>query len=187
VIHSIDLDHLAAGGPVRRLLAWDVVRILDINGFDAGLEFGLNEFEGTRSDLFENRGAFRCVGETLRHHERHERRWLADRLQNQAVGFFQLQRDGLRVGGLQARGKVHELLAHAVACAPAFQRGNAIFRRDGFAIMPFEPVAEGERISELVVGNFPIRHLRLDLEIGIRRQQRVINHVAVIARNVRGG
>ena len=89
--------------------------------------------------------------------------------------------------GLDAGGEIHQLLAHAVVLAPALQRGDAIFRRDRRAVMPLQAVAQGEGVGELVVADFPVRHLRLDLEIGIGRQQRVVDHVAMIARDVGGG
>ena len=53
--------------------------------------------------------------------------------------------------------------------------------------MPLQSVAQRKGVGELVVGDFPIRHLRLDLEIGIGGQQSVIDHVAVIARDIRPG
>jgi hypothetical protein len=67
------------------------------------------------------------------------------------------------------------------------QRGHAILSRYRGAIVPLQAVTQRERIGELVVGNLPFRHLRLDLEVGIGRQQRIIDHVAVVALDVGGG
>ena len=140
---AIDLHHLAAGGPARRLLARHVVLVLLIGHLHAGLEFSLHEFERTGADLFRDRLARLGVSaKPLRHHERHQRRRLADRLQHQAVGLLQFQRDGLGVGGFDAGGEIHQLLAHAVVLAPALQRGDAVFRRDRLAVMPFQAVAQ---------------------------------------------
>ena len=168
-------------------LARHIVRVLLIDRLHAGLEFRLHELEGAGSDLLLDLLAGRRLRQPLRHHERHQRRRLSDRLQHQAVGLLQFQRDGLGVGGLDAGGKIHQLLAHAVVLAPALQRCHAILRRDRRAVMPLQAVAQREGVGELVVGDLPVRHLRLDLEIGIRRQQRVVDHVAVIARDVGGG
>src|ERR1700732_3269419 len=51
----------------------------------------------------------------------------------------------------------------------------------------FQTVAQSEGVGELVIADFPVGHLRLDLEVGVFRQQRVIDHVAVIAGDVGGG
>ena len=51
--------------------------------------------------------------------------------------------------------------------------------------MPEQPVAQGDGMGELVVGDFvAFRHLRLDLALGVNREQRVVNHVAVVAGDV---
>ena len=165
---AVDLDHLAAGGPARRLLARHVVVVLLVGHLHAGLEFSLHEFERAGADLLGDRLARLGLGQPLRHHERHQRRRLAERLQHQAVGLLQLQRDGLVVGRLDAGGEIHQLLAHAVVLAPALQRGDAVFRRDRLAVMPFQAVAQGEGVGELVVADLPVRHLRLDLEVRSR-------------------
>ncbi len=53
--------------------------------------------------------------------------------------------------------------------------------------MPFEAVAQSEGVSQPVVGDLPARHLRLDPEVGVHRQQRIVDHVAVVARDVGRG
>ncbi|MNC86852.1 hypothetical protein D3C83_25380 [compost metagenome] len=54
--------------------------------------------------------------------------------------------------------------------------------------MEFQPVAQRERVGQLVRAEFPlVHHLRLDLELRIDREERVIDHVAVVARDIRGG
>jgi hypothetical protein len=51
-----------------------------------------------------------------------------------------------------------------------------------------EPVAQRERVRELILAHFVlVHHLRLDLELLVHREQRVVHHVAVIARDVRRG
>ncbi len=54
--------------------------------------------------------------------------------------------------------------------------------------MEFEPVAQRKGVGELVARELPlVHHLRLDLEFGVGREQRVVHHVAVVARDVGGG
>ena len=52
---AIDFDHLAAGGPARRLLARHVVGVLLVGHLHAGLEFSLHEFERAGADLLGDR------------------------------------------------------------------------------------------------------------------------------------
>ena len=54
--------------------------------------------------------------------------------------------------------------------------------------MELESVAERERVGQLILGEFVlVHHLRLNLELGIGGKQRVVDHVPVIAGNVRRG
>ena len=108
-------------------------------------------------------------------------------LQHQAVGFFQFQRDGSGISGFETGGEFHQLLAHGIRLGPALQRRHAIFRGDRRAVMPFQSVAQREGVGELVIADLPIGHLRLDLETGIGRQQRVEHHVAMVTGDVGGG
>ena len=66
--------------------------------------------------------------------------------------------------------------------APALDRGDAVGRRDRLAVMPFEAVAQGEGVGELVGRDVVlVDHLRLDLELLVHREQRVPDEVAVIS------
>ena len=81
--------------------------------------------------------------------------------------------------------RLRELLAHRVARRPALQRGDAILRRHRLAVVPFQPVAQLEGPGQAVVAGRPaVDHLRLDLELLVHGEQRVVEHVAVIARDV---
>jgi hypothetical protein len=54
--------------------------------------------------------------------------------------------------------------------------------------MPFQAFAQAKRVGDLVVRDAPgLNHLRLDLQVGIQRKQRVVNHVPVIAHDVGRG
>jgi hypothetical protein len=76
----------------------------------------------------------------------------------------------------------HELLAHRIARAPALDRGDAVLGRHRLAVVPFEAVAQGEGPGELVGRDLVlVDHLRLDGELLVEREQRVVDHVAVVA------
>jgi hypothetical protein len=54
--------------------------------------------------------------------------------------------------------------------------------------VPFQAIAQGEGPGELVGRDLPlVDHLRLDLELVVEGEQRVVDHVAVMGGNQRGG
>jgi hypothetical protein len=54
--------------------------------------------------------------------------------------------------------------------------------------VPLEVVAEGERVLHAVLRRAPlVDHLRLDLELLVGAEERVVDEVTVVARDVRGG
>ncbi|MOA33484.1 hypothetical protein D3C78_1547830 [compost metagenome] len=54
--------------------------------------------------------------------------------------------------------------------------------------MPLLAVAQGHRVGLAVRRDFPLlKHLRLDLVVGVGGQQGVVDHVAVPRRDVRRG
>jgi CRP/FNR family cyclic AMP-dependent transcriptional regulator len=79
-------------------------------------------------------------------------------------------------------------LSESISLRPALDRGDAVGRAYGLAIVELESVAQRENVSELVFAELPfVDHLRLDFELLVRGEQGVVHHVAVIARDVRGG
>ena len=82
----------------------------------------------------------------------------------------------------------HHLLAERVLRGPALDRGDAVLGRDRRTVVPGQSVAQRERIGELVRRNVVlVDHLRLDLALLVHREERVVDHVAVIAGDVGGG
>ena len=60
--------------------------------------------------------------------------------------------------------------------------------RTGCAVMELQAVAQREGVGELVVAELAlVDHLRLDLELRVDREQRVVDHVAVVAGDVGRG
>jgi hypothetical protein len=54
--------------------------------------------------------------------------------------------------------------------------------------VPFEAVAQRERPGELVAAHAPfVDHLRLDLQLFVEREQRVVDHHAVVGADERRG
>ena len=185
---AVDLRALAAGGEARRLGARRVVRVADVDRLRARNPLPGDEHERPGADGFGH--LFERVGlrEAGRHHERHVRRNLAERLQDEAVGRLQGQRKGPVVDGLEALGGVHEFLPHAVARAPAPDRGHAIGRRHRRPVVPEQAVAQAEGPHQAVGARRPVLdHLRADLESLVEGEQGVVHHVAVVAADVGGG
>ena len=75
-----------------------------------------------------------------------------------------------------------------VARAPALDRGDAVLGGDRRAVAPFQAVAQGDGPGQLVVGDrVLLRHLRLDLEVGVLGEQHVVDHVAEVSGDQRRG
>lgn len=51
--------------------------------------------------------------------------------------------------------------------------------------MELETVTQRERVDFLVVGNRPVRHLRLRLEILVHGDQHIVDHIGMITRDMR--
>ncbi|WP_254281409.1 hypothetical protein [Halomonas sp. TA6] len=81
----------------------------------------------------------------------------------------------------------HQHQATGVALRPALERGDAVGGGHRLAIVPGEPVAQGEGVGQAIVGDFPVGHLRLRLERFIHPEQSIEDHVAVVAGDVRRG
>ena len=189
-IHSTrsTLAMLAAGEARGRLGARLVLGVLEVDGLLAGLPLVLLEHEGAGADGLGDLRVGAGLRDPLGHHEGDVGGGLAERAQHQAVGLPKLHDEGLGVRRLQLGDEAHELLAHAVARAPALQRDNAVLGRHGLAVVPFEPIAQREGPGELVVADRPfVDHLRLDLKVAVERKQRVVDHHAVVRADQRRG
>jgi hypothetical protein len=186
--HAVDLDDLAAGEPRGWLRARLVFRVLEVDRLLAWLPLVLLEDEGAGADRLGDLCVGIGLGDTLGHHEGDVGGRLAERGEHEAVGLLEPHDERLGVHRLQFGDEAHELLAHAVAHAPALQRGDAVLRRHRLAVVPFEPVAQREGPSELVVTYAPrVDHLRFDGELLVERKQRIVDHHAVMGANQRRG
>ena len=185
-LDAVELDDLAAGQARGGLAARLVLRVLDVDRSSRPASIRrrlkMNGPEPiTSSTLICVLGSVSAT--RFGHHEGHVRRRLAERLQHQAVRLLQLQREGLGVRRpSMSPTRAHQLLAHRILGAPALDRGDAVLGGDRLAVMPFEAVAQGEGLGELVGRDVVlVDHLRLDLELLVHREQRVPDEVAVIA------
>ena len=187
-LDAVDLDHLAAREPGGRLGARLVLVELDVDRLVAGLPFVALEHERAGAGEIGDLGVRIGLGDALRHHERHVRGGLAEREDEQAGLLLELDREGLRVAGRHRVDEAHHLLAERIFRGPALDRGDAILRCDRGAVVPGKAVAQREGVGELVGRDVVlVDHLRLDLALLVHGEERVVDHVAVVARDVGGG
>ena len=180
-LDPVDLHDLGSGEAGGRVRARLVFRVLDVDRLLAGLPVLVPEGERPRAgevgDLLVRVG----VGDALRHHEGHVGAGLGERLEHEPVGLLERHPDGLFVRRLEAGDEGQELLPHGVAGPPALERGDAVLGRDRLAVMPCEPVPQGEGPGQLVGRDLvAIDHLRAHLELVVEREQGVVDHVAVV-------
>ncbi len=130
-----------------------------------------------------------ALGHPLGHHERHVGARLAERFEHQPVGLLQHHLDRLGVRRRRARPTYgHAASGPSNRGAPALERGDAVGGRHRLAVVPFQAVAQGEGPGELVGADRPaVDHLRLDLQLVVEREQRVVDHVAVVSGDQRRG
>ena len=149
-LDPVDLDHLAAGQARGGLAARLVLGVLEVDVLLAGLGLGVDVDEGARADLAVDLLERVGVGDRLGIMKGTCELRLAERVEHQAVGLLQHHLEGLGVDCLELLHEVHELEAHRVALAPALDRGDAILRGDRLAVVPLQPVAQGEGPHRLV-------------------------------------
>jgi hypothetical protein len=115
------------------------------------------------------------------------RRRLAERLDHEAGGLLQRDAELILADRLHLLDEGHEGAAHGVALAPAFERGDDVLARHRRAVVELEPGAQLEVVNLLVRRHLPrVDHLRLDPALLVGAEQRVVDHVAVVAAHVGG-
>ncbi len=111
---------------------------------------------------------------------------LRHQVDDEAVGLLQRDGEGLVVLLGDVLDAQHHVLAAAVARRPAPDRGDDVVRGDGRAVRELQAVAQLEGVGELVVRDAVFRHhLRLRLHVLVEREQRVVDHRAVVGGDVR--
>ena len=183
----IDLGHLAAGQARGRLGARLVVGIAEIDDLLAGLPFVLLEDERPRARRVGNLLGDRSLGDPLGHDEGRNGGRLGQRLQHHAIGLLQDDLEGPVVERLHFLGLLAQQAAQRILGGEAPDRRQNVRRRHRLAVMPLQALAQLEGPGELVVAHRPaLDHLRPRLELGIEREQRVVDEIAVIADDVGG-
>ena len=186
-LDAVHLHDLAAGQRRRRVGARLVLVELRVDGLVARLPLLLAEHERSRAREVGDLRVGIGLGHALGHHERDVRGRLAERAEHEARRLVDhdLERPG--TDDLDVLDERHQLLAHRVFGRPALDRGDAVLGGDGLAVVPHEAVAQRERVRELVLADLVlVHHLRLDLALGVHGEERVVDHVAVIAHDVGG-
>ncbi len=185
---AVELALLAAGKTARRFAARHVVRVAHEDRLVARHPFVALEDEGAGTHYLGQRRGGRHLGQPLRQDHRRKARWLGQRIEHHAEGLLEREREIARVGRLPLGTGVAHGAAQAVARPPALQRGDGVGRGDRAAVREFEAGTQGEAPLLAVPGTAVLlHHLRLRLAARVLREQRVVHHVAEVARDVGGG
>ena len=184
-LDAIDLRDLAAGEAARRLVAGNVERVLLVDDLTARDPLLLDEDEGAGADRF---GDLRIGIDQPFLLAQDEERILGRRQGQQHWPKRPLQPDleALPAGRDDRVGEQHHGLTRRNAGRPALDRGHGVLRLDRRAVAEFEPVAQLERPHQIVrADGIGIDHLRLRRQRRVEREQHVVDHVAVVAGDVR--
>ena len=183
-LDAIDLGKLGAGKAVRRIGPWLVVGIFLIDDLAARNPFLANEDERAGADRRRHRG----VRIELRiDFARDEQRIFRtrERLEDQSKRLVQTNLESVGAGCHDLFRELHHRHAGRDALRKTQNRRHHVLRRHRLAIVKLESRAQLERPVEAVGAlRIALDHLRLRHELAVQREQRVVNHVAVIAGDV---
>ena len=183
-LDAIDLGELGAGETVRRVGSRLVVGILLVDDLAAGNPFLADEHEGAGADRRRHRGVRveQRVG-----FARDEQRIFRtrQRLQHQAERLVEANLERVGARGHDFLRELHHRHAGRDALGKAQDRRDHVLRRHRLAVVELESRAQLERPVEAVGAlRVALDHLRLRHELAVQREQRVVDHVAVIAGDV---
>ena len=122
------------------------------------------------------------------HDEGHIGRSFAKRIQHDAARLVQNDFEGVGIWRLIVGDEGGQNAAHGIAAGPTLERGHHVCTGHRFAVVKLQARAQLESPRFFIFGNLiGVNHLRLDLTLGIFREQGVVNHVRMIARDVGRG
>ncbi len=164
----------------------DVVGVALIDDEAAGIEFIRLELERTGADRLAHLGERVGLRDALRHDEGRAVGDLAKRLEQQREGPLQPEADAAVVDHLDRIGDGRELLAERIAPHPAGDRGHHVLRAHRLAIVELQPrpQRDGDDLAA-ILQHMPLGHLRLRREIRVEAIEAVVDHVPVVAGDVR--
>ncbi|MCY1227568.1 hypothetical protein D9M72_398440 [compost metagenome] len=187
-LHAVDVHVLATGRARRRLGARHVFGVLQVDDLFAGAVFVLLEDVGAGAGGVVDLLVGRRGGHARRHDEGRVRRRLAQRVEHHAEGLLEDEPEAVGIDRLGLVQGGEHLLAQAVALAPSLERGEHVVRGDGLAVMEGQALAQREGPGLAVgAGRELVDHLRQHLALGVHAEERVVHHVAVVARDEGGG
>src|SRR2546426_11674246 len=107
------------------------------------------------------------------------------RFEDEAERLGEVEGEGLLVLSSDLAGMGGEQLAQRIALAPSLDRLDRVLGDDRLTVVPLEAVAQRERPLHALVPRGPlVDHLRLDLEILVGAEERVVDEIAVVPRDV---
>jgi len=187
-LDAIEIALLAAGQAARRFAARHVVRVAHEHRLVAGHPFIALEDEGSAAHHFGQWRSRRHFGQPLRQDHRWKARGFGQRVEHHAERLVQREREAAGVDRFPLGADGGHGATDAVACRPALQRCDDVRRRHRVAVGELESRAQCEApLLAVLRGRVLLHHLRLRLAGGILREQRVVDHVAEVARDVGRG
>ena len=189
-LDAVDLDDLAAGRPRRRLLARHVVGVLHVHRPCCPAPTrALTNLNGPGADRLGD--VRRRVGlrDALGHDERHVRRRLRERLERERERLLQLERERLVVRPPSTLRSPRRASGRARRASPSARSTRC--SRPSAPAAPSWNLSPSRSVNVYVSLSSLTSYLSTicgcDLELRVGREQRVVDHVAVIAGDVRGG
>ena len=187
-LDAVHMHPLAPGGRGGGFVARHVAGELLVHGLAARHPLVAHEAERARADRLGHRGVRIEARVPFMHDEGHLGGQLPDRVDQQREGPGQADAEGAVVHHRHLGHRGHQGLAEGIARAPAAERGDHVLRAHRFVVVEAQAFAQAEGPDQVGAGPFPgFDHLGADAEIGIGREQRVVDHVAMVAHDVARG
>lgn len=188
-LHPVVVDDFRTGGPGGcAVRAGHVALEAGVNRAVAGHALVHLEAERPRADEFRHLLERVGDGEALRHHRADRHRGLAQRDRQEREGALEAEPDRPVVGRRQLVGRLHQGAAERVALGPAPQGGDAVAGQHGGPVVEAQALAQGQvPAAPVLLDPVALDHLRRGAEGAVHAVERVEDHVAVVAGDVREG
>ena len=171
--------------PEARLRPRLVLGVLEIDRLLAGLPFVLLEDEGAGAGVVLDLLVGVGLGDALGHHEGHDDGRLAERFEHRPELLLEHHLEGLGIDDLVVRSDCESFSPIESRTAQRFSEAMQSSAVTGVPSCHSSPSRSLKvQVSPSSLDTPGVDHLRLDLELLVHGEQRVVEHVAVIAHDV---